>query len=270
MKQFLLYCLLLIGMVNLCLAQTPQPKKKPVVIPENVQIQAGPNTGDRGIVTFIYSGKKVHYITVRAADGNIWLQQNLGAQRVARSLDDDLSFGDLFQWGRWDDGHQAVTPAFTSHEVLDTNNPAGLNKKGRNPFYYDNIGSWWLTGDKNDSWTAATPAEATATNGCDPCKALGAGWRLPTYPEYQTLIKAEHINNGSSAWFSSLKLSLCGTREHDNALTEMYRGREGTYWTSTPYNNSGIGLGLNNGTLGSFYRGMGAGIRCIFAQSKTN
>jgi hypothetical protein len=39
----------------------------------------GSNTGDTGCVSFMYQGQQVTYTTVRAKDGNIWLQQNLEA-----------------------------------------------------------------------------------------------------------------------------------------------------------------------------------------------
>ena len=41
---------------------------------------------------------------MRAADGNAWLQQNLGADEVATAMNAANAFGDLYQWGRWTDG----------------------------------------------------------------------------------------------------------------------------------------------------------------------
>lgn len=50
---------------------------------------AGKNAGDTGCVQLTYQNKTVSYITVRAADGNEWLQQNLGSTTVATSIDDE-------------------------------------------------------------------------------------------------------------------------------------------------------------------------------------
>ena len=85
----------------------------------------GNNTGDLGCVKFSYRGQAVSYTTVRGADGRIWLQQNLGSSQVATSFDDAISYGDLFQWGRWDDGHQLRNSATTI--APSTNSPDGLS-----------------------------------------------------------------------------------------------------------------------------------------------
>ncbi|WHT39899.1 VCBS repeat-containing protein [Myroides sp. mNGS23_01] len=43
--------------------------------------EPGMNPGDTGCVTFQYNGSTVTYTTVRAVDGTIWLQQNLGVNK---------------------------------------------------------------------------------------------------------------------------------------------------------------------------------------------
>src|SRR5687767_6573844 len=68
--------------------------------------EPGATAGSTGCVTFNYRGQSVTYYTVRARDGKVWLQQNLGSPQVAMSAADEASFGHYFQWGRWDDGHQ--------------------------------------------------------------------------------------------------------------------------------------------------------------------
>jgi len=40
----------------------------------------------------------LHYGTVLGADGNCWLDRNLGASRVAQSSTDYLAYGSLYQW----------------------------------------------------------------------------------------------------------------------------------------------------------------------------
>jgi len=79
----------------------------------------GPTIGSTGVVNFIYKGQLVAYKTVRAKDGKIWLQQNLGSPQVAFHEMDRASYGDYFQWGRWDDGHQASnSPTITGGSSL--------------------------------------------------------------------------------------------------------------------------------------------------------
>lgn len=246
--------------------KTTQAKKTPAT--SKTDIVAGMNPGDTGRVSFNYRGKPVTYTTVRAKDGNIWLRQNLGSSHVMIDFKDRGSWGDLFQWGRWDDGHQLPDdreiPPYTSATAPDPNNPAGLSKTGRNPFYYG-YNSWWLNGDQSDQWTAATPNDATATNGCDPCRVIGQGWRLPTKDEAQNILKVESITDASTAFYSTLKLSNDGVRNGQNGSLEYSRGRAGVYWTSTPGTN-GRGYGMQFNMTGMMLRGNGAAIRCIFAK----
>lgn len=227
----------------------------------------GPLIGNTGKVTFTYLGKPVTYATVRAADSNIWLQQNLGSIRVALSQDDKQSYGDLFQWGRWDDGHQVREPIFSAHKSASPNNPMGLNLKGKNPFLYDAwLNSWWARGKENDSWAAATTDDVTANNGCDPCKALGAGWRLPTIEEWEVVAKMEDITDISSAMRSNLKLPLSGSRA-DNGVTITGERSWGSYWTNQPY-KTGYASFLHLTIQGIAFdkvvpRGSAQSIRCI-------
>ncbi len=37
----------------------------------------------------------------------LWMDRNLVASQVATASDDTLAFGDVYQWGRAADGHQA-------------------------------------------------------------------------------------------------------------------------------------------------------------------
>lgn len=47
--------------------------------------------------------------TVTSAGGQVWMNRNLGASRVALSSTDQAAYGDLYQWGRLDDGHESRT-----------------------------------------------------------------------------------------------------------------------------------------------------------------
>jgi len=219
----------------------------------------GPNVGDTGKVSFIYQKKKVTYTTVRAKDGNIWLQQSLGSKRVAIDLHDEDSFGDLFQWGRWDDGHQLYYPANTRRDENKMWHPIDLDKTGVNPFYWGVLARWWGDEKPTDQWTAATPAEVTADNGCDPCKAIGEGWHLPTKEEFQNIITLEYITDANGGWNSTLRLSFSGSRDYNNGSAIRYRNRSANFWTST----ADAALELVSGQLKEFERGTGFAIRCL-------
>lgn len=239
---------------------TRQPVNRNEIVPADEQ-------GETGKIVFVYGGKKVTYTTVRAADGNIWLQQNLGSKRVASAIKDEYAYGDLFQWGRWDDGHQYRVPANTRNAVAAPNNPMGLSKTGTNPFFYKMFSNWWSDGHKTDTWTAGSPAEVSETNGCDPCKALGNGWHIPTESEWKKLIAAEHITDENGAFMSSLKLpSATGYRDIDNG--RLVSNAYGGYWSGTPSSVHILAavafhFDLTNSEMSHYERGTGYSIRCL-------
>jgi len=194
---------------------------------EPCNVQPGNNIGDTGCATFIYNGVQTTYTTVRSADGRIWIQQNLGSEAVASSPTDLNGYGDLFQWGRWADGHQARNSQVSS-TAPDPNNPLGLAEGNTN--FYVSDPEWWANTQATDIWEAKDLESITAENGCDPCKALGQGWRLPTETEWEAVIEAENINNIATAFSSNLKLTVAGNRPSGNISNAGVRGY---YWSST-------------------------------------
>lgn len=190
-------------------------------------VDPGPTPGSTGVINFVYRGQPVAYRTVRANDGRIWLQQNLGAPQVAYGPVDDASFGDYFQWGRWDDGHQVRTsPVISGGPSLM--NPSNI-PSGNPNFIYGSTTStqWWGVGGlSTNTWSGTI---ASSTNGKDPCAALGPGWRLPTSAEWQNIALQEDLFGTLAAWDSNLKLTSSGTRGFSN-------GDIGYYWSSNAVN----------------------------------
>ena len=223
----------------------------------------GNTAGDLGCVTFTYKGQSVTYTTVRADDGNVWLQQNLGASSVATAKNDTAAYGDLFQWGRWDDGHQSrsavtgTTPA--------TNNPLGLGAGSSQFITGLSSAAWWNGGQLTDTWDAASPSGAGATQGVDPCKVLGAGWRLPTQAEWADVVTDEAITTPDLAFSSNLKLTVGGSRSSSSGSFD-FTGTRGYYWSSTTSSTGGkyyyFSAAVNNPSAGNT-RGGGASVRCL-------
>ncbi len=57
---------------------------------------------------------------VEGANRKLWMDRNLGASRVASAYNDSEAYGDLFQLGRLDDGHQdrgSVTTRYVSKDA---------------------------------------------------------------------------------------------------------------------------------------------------------
>ena len=222
--------------------------------------EPGNNPGDLGCIKFVYENEEVTYTTVRGTDGNIWLQQNLGSSNVATALNDENSYGDLFQWGRWADGHQRRNSVLST-TAPNPNNPTGILQGSENYF-----ASWWNTNGETDTWNAVAPENVTASNGCDPCKALGEGWQLPAAADWTAVVVTDTnpITNPASGFASFLKLPANGSRSSSGNFS--FVGARSYYWSRDRSNSGGrflyIGTANANPTSGG-PKTQGSGIRCI-------
>lgn len=229
----------------------------------------GNNPGDTGCVTFPYRNQTVIYTTVRGADGKVWLQQNLGSSKIADSFTDIDSYGDLFQWGRWDDGHQ-LRSALPNALPPSPNNPSGING-GTGLFYsagYNSSSNWWSEGTSTDQWDTPAGSSISHISGIDPCKAIGPNWKVPSKQEVETMVEAENISDITSALASHLKLVPAGIKDYSGIFspeTKLY------LWTSTPSPYSGSAEHLYISQLStltnSIGRDSGQSVRCIKGSS---
>ncbi len=229
---------------------------------QNTCNDPGNNPGDLGCVTFTYGNVQTTYTTVRGEDGNIWLQQNLGSDQVATSATDAAAFGDLFQWGRWDDGHQKRNSPI-SDAMPTPNNPTGLAEVSE---FLTASSDWWADGVISDKWEIENPAEVTEDNGCDPCKALGNGWEMPTQYDWEDIVAAENIEDISSAFTSNLKLTVAGSRNASGGFN--FEAQRGYYWskTTTTYSNYAKYLYYSNAIVNpaaGTNRKYGNAVRCL-------
>ncbi len=226
----------------------------------HAQVDPGPNAGDTGSVVFTYLGNQVTYRTVRAADNNIWLQQNLGAPQVATAYNDPSAYGHNFQWGRWDDGHQVPGSDTARATILNPdNNPSGI-PNGSDKYYYGSGAWWWMGADANSTWTDAPPS---ATNGTDPCAALGKHWRLGTQQEWVDILATESITGLVSAYASNLKLTAAGWRGFEWG-TFANQGSFGNYWTSSVLGGYPVSVQIGSTTApDQSLPGYGMSVRCM-------
>lgn len=219
----------------------------------------GTNPGDLGCVTFTYQGQQVSYTTVRGTDGKIWLQQNLGSSQVATSMSDEASYGDLFQWGRWDDGHQLRNSSLTFAPSVNT--PQGITTES----YIVGSPAWWAGSALSDQWNGAVATDAKNEIGVDPCKAIGPGWNIPSKADWEEAVSAEAISSPIKAYSGKLKLPAGGFRaSSDGAIT--FAGQKGYFWSSDTSSSGAkylyIGTTVANPGAGA-PRGQGASVRCI-------
>lgn len=187
--------------------------------------------------------------TVLSPTGRIWMDRNLGAIRVATSSTDSEAFGDLYQWGRAEDGHQLKT-SNTTTTLSNTDNPNVPN------FIITNTepNDWRKTGNDN-LWQG--------TNGVNcPCP---QGYRLPTVDEWQAEFKTwKGSTVAGDAFNSPLKLPLAGRRGYSTGNSSV--GVFGFYWTSTierKYVYTAEFSNRDGKYVQSGYRSEGASVRCI-------
>lgn len=266
-------CLGLIGLLSNINAQNCTPQA------------TGNNIGDIGCVTLTYQNRPVSYKTVRAADGNIWLQQNLGSSNVATSVADEGARGDYFQYGRWDDGHQLKTSKTT--DIYPTpNNPVGLGA-GTTSFYIGggtpwsgNYTGWFANPNQNDTWSAKNLSEVTEHNGIDPCKAIGDDWEIPSEADWDLVMQKENIfprpdgatTGGIVRGFeSNLKIAGAGSRKE---ATWAFEGARAYIWTKSASKNPDfyryvyLGVAASSTTgFGGDAKSFGYSVRCV---NKTN
>ncbi len=242
---------------------------------------AGSAIGNNGCVSLTYQNQTVSYKTVRAADGNEWLQQNLGSSNVATSIADEGARGDYFQYGRWDDGHQLKNSA-TSTTYPTPNNPVGLGSGtpvfyvgGGSPWNSDYTG-WFANPNQDDNWTAKSLSEVTEHNGMDPCKAIGANWEMPSEADWDLVMTKENIfpkpagatTGGIQRGFeSNLKIAGAGARKE---TVFSFEGQRAYIWTRSASNNPNfyrytyLGTSaLSTNGFGGDAKSFGYSVRCV-------
>jgi hypothetical protein len=191
-----------------------------IEVKSNFTVAVGTET-----VTFDYNGQEVTYGIIKSlATQKKWLDRNIGAMRLAQSVDDYLAYGDLFQWGRLPDGHQLVTRSNgtdggaegvtgTTSTVSSTDIPSTNKFINGDPA----VGYDWRNPPNNNLWQGVN-----STN--NPCP---SGWKVPTQNEWL----AEGITSLGDG-FTKLKLTYTGIRSADNgsfvASTDV-----GIYWASS-------------------------------------
>ena len=123
---------------------------------------------------------------------------------------------------------------------------------------------WWSNGLATDTWSGTA---ITATNGKDPCTALGAGWRLPTSAEWENVALLEDLFGTISAGWSNLRLPASGYRLSYGGMV-FQNGDIGIYWTKDAA-GSGMARAFTfddntyNATTGPAPRAEGYTCRCV-------
>ena len=125
----------------------------------------------------------------------------------------DIVYGDLYQWGRQADGHEArsTTPVSGPYAgTFDSNGQVPSTASAYGHFITNTSGSDWRS-SSNTLW------EASKTAG-DPCP---AGWRVPTRTEWASI-----MSGGIS---TNLTMDSKGTVKGTSGNTWTWKGSTGTH-----------------------------------------
>lgn len=188
-------------------------------------------------------------VDVTSPSGMVWMDRNLGAARVATSPTDSLAFGDLYQWGRSNDGHQC--------RVSQVQNITQSSiSPGTNIFYID-LSLNWHSPQDNNLWQGVNGVN-------NPCP---AGYRLPTQFEWQVEYQSWSSADAAGAFASPLKLTLAGQRTY-NMGNLWSVGQRGFYYHSTLLNYGTYSstfefdTSANSAVTTYNYRSAGMSVRC--------
>jgi hypothetical protein len=189
-------------------------------------------------------------VEITSTTGKVWMDRNLGASRAATSATDAQAYGDLYQWGRGNDGHQCRNSGTTTVR-------SSLDQPGNGNFILssNNSSNWRITNNHN-LWQGV--------NGINnPCP---SGFRLATETEWQNETISPSWGSGMTAsnfYSSVLKLPSAGARSFGNG--SVFLTQFNFYWTST-VNVNGATLSIESTGGDKFQpRGQGDGysVRCI-------
>ena len=200
-----------------------------------------------------------------------WMDRNLGARRVATALNDVLSYGNYYQWGRPSDGHEITvwngdTPTsgrgFADATALEA--LAASDAPGYPNFILTDVTPFdWRSDNNNNRW-------ATASQG--PCP---ADYHVPTDAQWDT---ADAFNGGAATnggttvgwdnnaetYNSALKLPSAGSRSRFDGLLYS-QGTSGLYWSSTVSGTNARLLHFDStaASTASDSRATGFSVRCL-------
>lgn len=185
--------------------------------------------------------------------GKTWMDRNLGASREALSSDDELAYGDLYQWGRFSDGHQcrdSETTSSLSNSALPTHGDfiVILNLSS-------NMADWLSLQNKN-LWQGPDGVN-------NPCP---EGFRIPSEAELNEERLSWSSNNMKGAFNSNLKFTADGRRSWTGDIS----GEEafGGYWSSGTFSSIYEGsrylrIVHDDAGINGSYRILGSSVRCI-------
>ena len=197
---------------------------------------------------FCSSGPTAIVDVTNPVTGKTWMDRNLGATQAATSSNDELAYGDIYQWGRRSDGHQCRNSTNTT-TLSPTDQPTN--------------GDFIIVSNTPNDWRSPqNPNLWQGVNGLNnPCP---SGYRLPTEIEMNEEVLSWSSPDAAGAFASPLKWQMAGYRLNGNGLLTGI-ATHGQYWTSTVNNTLSHRLTIQTGgsNVNTGNRARGYSCRCI-------
>ena len=180
--------------------------------------------------------------------GKIWMDRNLGASQVATSSTDALAYGDLYQWGRWADGHQCRNSSTTT-TLSSTDQPLNSNFILNGSSLFD-----WRSPQNTNLWQGVNGVNNPCPN----------GYRIATNSEFNAEKVGFASQNAAGAYSSIFKFTVGGNRVGGGGQI-IGNGGYGSYWTSSISSTLSNNFFFDNSlcTMYNDYRANGLTVRCI-------
>lgn len=197
----------------------------------------------------------IHSIT-----GKVWMDRNLGASRRAQHEWDNRAYGQLYQWGRGNDGHADIiwTSYYNGIPVNGTTFTLSTTDYPDNNMFISiqsqSQSQDWRVTQNDNLWQGVAGVN-------NPCP---IGYRIPTKTELFNEATAYGFNNGSYVFDCPLRLVLPGYRSgYLGWLTD--ESIFGSYWSSTVYGNHVLVLMIRGVEVffGDTFRSNALSVRCI-------
>lgn len=190
---------------------------------------------------------------INPVTGRTWMDRNLGASRKATSSTDTEAYGDLYQWGRFGDGHQCRTSGTTT--TLATTAEPFTGAAWDSLFILaTSIPFNWLNTQDDNLWQGIDGINNPCPN----------GYRIPTITEWEEEANSWDEENATGGFNSPLKLTIGGARR-GSAGDTYFVGLSGYYWSSTASSSNANRLNIFSDGISTVTnsRASGYSVRCI-------
>lgn len=204
---------------------------------------------------FTFQGKTYGTVTSPYGGGRIWLDRNLGANRICVEYKDSECYGDYYQWGRKTDGHEKSNSQVTSTQATN------INSAGTKFIYLSSAFENDWVPQNTDNTGSSRQTNWAKTDGSFICP---TNFRVPTEAELKAETIDESVTNRDKAFENFLRLPTAGIRSNG---TVSYQANYTMVWTNSvigsAYDSRLLYFISNSATMSSGDREYGHSVRCI-------